>query len=120
MILARILPALLLLLAAGPTWGTEAKRPTPNTSTSKPTTTSPHFSPGHGLRRSQVMRSGRKRSMSVVGLRSSTFSVAGTRLGATLRAPLSHRQGVSRRLPDVPHRAAQRSYPVGATATRRP
>jgi hypothetical protein len=39
MILARILPALLLLLAAGPTWGTEAKRPTPNTSTSKPTTT---------------------------------------------------------------------------------
>ena len=90
---------------------------------------SPHFSPrsrpaSRGTRAERTMRPGvrsaRSGPKSVSGNTVEARDAAGGRLGATRRAALSGRQCASRRLPDAPHRAARRSYPVGRTAPRRP
>ena len=73
-----------------------------------------------GLRRAQAfdpLGTGRK---AYQGIRLRPRDAAGGRLGATRRAALSGRQRASKRLPDVPHRAARLSYSVGRTVPRRP
>ena len=81
---------------------------------------SPHFSPGSRSASRPGVRSARSGPKSASGNTVEARDAAGGRLGATRRAALSGRQCASRRLPDAPHRAARRSYPVGRTEPRRP
>ena len=81
---------------------------------------SPHFSPGSRPASRPGVRSARSGPKSVSGYTVEARDDAGGHLGATRRAAPSSRQRASRRLPDVPHRAARLSYPVGRTAPRRP